>query len=99
MLTTILLSAFLGLAQSPIVPIVEEGVKGYVPSTEVVAAKEQFRDNKFGVFIHWGVYSMLAQGEWVMHQQNVPYEEYSKYPGGFYPSRFDAAQWVRQIKA
>ena len=99
MLTTILLSAFLGLAQSPIVPVVEEGVKGYVPSAEVVAAKEQFRDNKFGVFIHWGVYSMLAQGEWVMHQQNVPYEEYSKYPGGFYPSRFNAAQWVRQIKA
>ena len=66
MLTTLLISAFLGLASQPILPDVEEGVKGYVPSAQVVAAKEQFRDNKFGVFIHWGVYSMLAQGEWVM---------------------------------
>ena len=99
MLITLLISAFLGLSQQPVVPVVEEGIKGYVPTAAVVAAKEQFRDDKFGVFIHWGVYSMLAQGEWVMHLQNVPYEEYSKYPGGFYPSRFDAAQWVRQIKA
>ena len=73
MLTTLLLSAFLGLAGQPILPDVEEGVKGYVPSAQVVAAKEQFRDDKFGVFIHWGVYSMLAQGEWVMYNEKVPY--------------------------
>ena len=75
MLVVLLLSALLGLSRQSTLPEVDEGIKGYVPSAEVMAAKEQFRDNKFGVFIHWGVYSMLAQGEWVMHQQNVPYEE------------------------
>ena len=37
----------------------------YVPTQENLDAREQFQDNKLGVFIHWGVYSMLADGEWV----------------------------------
>ena len=56
MLTTLLLSAFLGLSQAPLLPDIEEGIKGYVPTAEAVAAKEQFRDEKFGVFIHWRVF-------------------------------------------
>ena len=78
---------------------IKEGIQGYVPAAETAAAKERFRDDKFGVFIHWGVYSMLARGEWVMNTEKIPYSEYSKLPGGFYPSRFDAARWVAQIKA
>lgn len=78
---------------------VKEGIQGYVPTAEAAAAKEQFRDDKFGVFIHWGVYSMLARGEWVMNVEKIPYKEYSKLPGGFYPSKFDADRWVAQIKA
>ena len=78
---------------------IDEGIKGYQPAPETVIAKEQFRDDKFGVFIHWGVYSMLARGEWVMNVEKIPYSEYSKLPGGFYPSKFDARQWVKQIKA
>ena len=41
----------------------------YVPSEENLRARQEFQDNKLGVFIHWGVYSMLADGEWVMHHQ------------------------------
>ena len=78
---------------------IKEGIQGYVPAPETVIAKEQFRDDKFGVFIHWGVYSMLARGEWVMHTEKIPYSEYSKLPGGFYPSKFNADEWVSQIKA
>lgn len=78
---------------------IREGIQGYVPAAETAAAKERFRDDKFGVFIHWGVYSMLARGEWVMYNEKIPYREYSKLPGGFYPSRFDARRWVAQIKA
>lgn len=77
---------------------IDEGIKGYQPAPETVIAKEQFRDDKFGVFIHWGVYSMLARGEWVMNVEKIPYSEYSKLPGGFYPSKFDARQWIKQIK-
>ncbi len=100
MINTILISAILALT-SPSTATVDfkEGIQGYVPTAEAVAAKEQFRDNKFGIFIHWGVYSMMARGEWVMNIEKIPNAEYSKLPGGFYPSKFDAARWVRQIKA
>ena len=99
MIGTILISALVSLNMLAGSPVVDEGIKGYVPTPEAAAAKEQFRDNKFGVFIHWGVYSMLARGEWVMYNEKIPYKEYSKLPGGFYPSRFNAEQWVKQIKA
>ena len=32
----------------------------YQPSPEIVAAQEQFRENRFGIFIHWGIYSMYG---------------------------------------
>ena len=100
MLFSLIVSALLSAGLSAVAPTdIKEGIQGYVPTPEAAAAKEQFRDNKFGVFIHWGVYSMLARGEWVMYNEKIPYKEYSKLPGGFYPSRFNAEQWVKQIKA
>lgn len=71
----------------------------YKPSAENLKARETFQDDKFGIFIHWGLYSMLADGEWVMHNKNLHWKEYEKLAGGFYPSQFDAAQWVAAIKA
>lgn len=70
----------------------------YIPSEENLQAREHFRDQKFGIFLHWGLYSMLAQGEWYMNR-GIDHEEYRKLAGGFYPSRFDAAEWVSAIKA
>lgn len=52
--------------------------KGYVPTKENLENRKIFQDNKFGVFIHWGIYSMLADGEWAMLQKNIPFDEYSK---------------------
>lgn len=72
---------------------------GYTPTPENMASREQFQDNKFGIFIHWGLYAMLGQGEWVMTNQNINYKEYEKLASAFYPIRFDAAQWVSAIKA
>ena len=48
-----LLSALMALGMAG--ADIDEGIKGYVPTAEAAAAKEQFRDDKFGVFIHWGV--------------------------------------------
>ena len=76
-----------------------EGIEGYVPSAEAVASRKAFQDAKFGVFIHWGVYSMLADGECVMHDKGIDYEDYSRLPGGFFPSKFNAAEWVGAIKS
>ncbi|KAG4078446.1 hypothetical protein HA402_000421 [Bradysia odoriphaga] len=41
---------------------------------------------------------MLADGEWAMLQKNLPYDEYSKLANGFYPAKFNAAQWVAALK-
>ncbi|MCD7851090.1 MAG: alpha-L-fucosidase [Parabacteroides sp.] len=73
--------------------------KEYVPSPENVQARKEFQDNKFGIFLHYGIYSMLADGEWAMTNKNLNYKEYAKLAGGFYPSRFNAAEWVAAIKA
>lgn len=71
----------------------------YVPSAENLAAREQFSADRFGIFIHWGVYSTLADGEWVMQNKDINYKEYSRLAADFYPSKFDARQWVKAIKA
>ncbi len=73
--------------------------QNYVPSEENLKAREAFQDNKFGIFIHWGIYSMLGDGEWVMHNKNINHDEYAKLASGFYPSKFNAAEWVSAIKA
>ncbi|MBR5963000.1 MAG: alpha-L-fucosidase [Bacteroidaceae bacterium] len=72
---------------------------GYLPTDANLAARAEFNDSRFGVFIHWGIYSMMGDGEWVMQNQNLPYAEYSRLAAGFYPSKFNAAQWVSAIKA
>ena len=70
----------------------------YTPSDENLKARQEFQDNKLGVFIHWGVYSMLADGEWVMLNKHIDRDEYAQLPAGFNPSRFNADEWVRAIK-
>lgn len=70
----------------------------YVPSKENLEAREAFADMRFGVFIHWGIYSMFAQGEWYLNY-GPNAQEYAKAAGGFYPAFFDAREWVRSIKA
>lgn len=86
-----------GLCCRPLVA--ENSILDYRPSEEIVKAQQQFQDNKFGVFIHWGIYSMIAHGEWFLNREGITTHEYEKLASGFYPSRFDAARWVAAIKA
>ena len=72
---------------------------GDVPSAENLKSREAFQDDKFGIFLHWGIYSMPAQGEWYMHNANIDRKEYAKLASGFYPSKFNAREWVSAIKA
>ena len=69
----------------------------YTPSPEIIQAQKQFADNGFGVFIHWGIYSMFGQGEWYLNY-GPSATEYAKAASGFYPANFDARQWVKAIK-
>ena len=72
--------------------------EGYVPSDENLKARAWFKDARFGLFIHWGVYSVLGDGEWVMNNQNISIEEYEKLPSFFNPVYFDAEEWVLMAK-
>ena len=60
------------------------------PTEEIIKAQQRFRDNKFGIFIHWGIYSLLGHGEWVMNNRDIDYREYPKLASAFYPHRFNA---------
>jgi alpha-L-fucosidase len=50
------------------------------------------------MFIHWGVYSIPARGEWVMYNEKIPVKEYEKFPPQFNPVKFDADRWVQIAK-
>ena len=67
-----------------------------------------WRDARFGMFIHWGLYAIPAGewkgeeipgiGEWMMKHAQIPAEEYRKLAGEFNPVKFDAARWVKIAK-
>ena len=71
----------------------------YSPSPENLKAREWFQDAKFGMFIHWGVYSVLGDGEWVMETRPINGADYAKLPHFFNPTKFDPAAWVALAKA
>jgi alpha-L-fucosidase len=71
---------------------------GTIPAQRL-AAREWFRSARFGLFIHWGVYSQLGQGEWVMQNRSIPVDSYEWLASAFNPVRFDAKAWVTAAKA
>jgi alpha-L-fucosidase len=71
----------------------------YQPSTENLQARREFQDMKFGMFIHWGVYSVLGDGEWVFHNRKLTVEEYNRLPLFFDAEKFDAHTWVALAKS
>ena len=88
LIVTTLLMNYVGMAQT-----------SYQPTAENLKAREQFQDQKFGVFLHWGLYSMMGVTEWIMTNRDIHYQEYPKLAKTFYPSEFDADAWISAIKA
>ncbi len=78
--------------------------ESYTPSEENLKNREWFQNAKFGLFIHWGVYSVMAGGgdqgiaEWIMNQKRIPIEQYEKLPSFFNPTKFDPNKWVAMVK-
>ena len=58
-----------------------------------------FTHDRFGMFIHWGLYSMPARHEWVKNQECITEEHYDKYFKYFNPDLYDPKEWARQAKA
>jgi alpha-L-fucosidase len=72
--------------------------KKYTPTPENLKNREWFQDARFGLFIHWGVYSVLGDGEWVMNNQQIPIKTYEKLPAFFNPVDFNPTEWVQMAK-
>lgn len=72
--------------------------ESYVPTQENLKARQEFSDSKFGIFLHWGIYSMFGQGEWYLQTGGLDCHEYAKAASGFYPSKFDAEKWISAFK-
>ena len=70
----------------------------YTPAPENLASRKEFQDDKFGLFIHWGIYSVLGDGEWVMHVKKIPYNSYKRLATFFNPEEFNAKEWVQLAK-
>ena len=58
-----------------------------------------WQDARFGMFIHWGLYSMAARHEWVRNHEHITNEAYEKYFDLFNPDEFDAKKWAKAAKA
>ena len=71
--------------------------------SETPAEKEKrmewWTDSRFGMFIHWGLYSLAARHEWVKHNEHMTNGEYQKYFEEFNPDQFDPHKWARAAKA
>lgn len=79
--------------------IFAQGQTTYTPTAENLAARKEFQDIKFGMFIHWGASSVLGAGEWVMNNRNIKVNEYTRLLQIFNPQHFDAAKWVGIAKS
>ncbi|AQT69340.1 Beta-galactosidase [Anaerohalosphaera lusitana] len=72
------------------------------------SAAEKWRDNRFGQFIHWGIYSLLGgeydgktydyAAEWIQVSARIPGDEYAKLANEFNPEKFDAKRWAKLFK-
>lgn len=66
---------------------------------EAYEKKTWWKESRFGMFIHWGIYSQKAKGEWVMYNDRIPVNEYEKLADEFNPVAFDAEEWVKLAKS
>jgi alpha-L-fucosidase len=86
-------------ALSALAPQARAQAAPYQPTPVNLKAREWFQDAKFGLFVHWGVYSVLAKGEWVMNNDRMTVERYRHLPPRFNPVKYNPADWVALAKA
>jgi len=67
-------------------------MSGEVPGHE--ERMRWFHEARFGMMIHWGLYSLLGQGTWAMHHGRIPHREYARLADEFKPRKYDPAAWA-----
>ena len=88
----------MALVMTLVASIASQAQWKYTPTKENLETRKWFEDARFGLFIHWGVYSQLGDGEWVMNNQRIPISTYEKLPAYFNPIAFDPKEWVQMVK-
>ncbi len=81
----------------PASPVLSQA--GYTPTPENLASRQWFQDARFGLFVHWGVYSQMGAGEWVMNNRSIRASDYERLAPSFNPTAYDATAWVALAKA
>ena len=66
----------------------------YTPSESNLEARREFSEKRLGIFLHWGIYSSFAQGEWYLQNAQLDSTVYMAAAGSFCPSKFDAEAWA-----
>lgn len=59
---------------------------------------EWFKNDRFGMFIHWGLYSIPARGEWIRSTEKMSIEDYEQYFKEFNPKSFEPKEWANLAK-
>jgi alpha-L-fucosidase len=83
-------AAAVPLAGAPAVPSYLRGYEKLYARDPRAAAVEWFRNARFGLFLHYGLYSIPGRHEWVQYREKIPVAEYAKLSREFHPDRFDA---------
>ena len=70
----------------------------YIPTASNLKQRAWFNDARFGLFIHWGPFSIPGSGEWVMNERKLNVHNYTNLKDFFNPIEFNAEQWVSMAK-
>lgn len=62
------------------------------------ASAKWFQDARYGIFIHYGLYSLLGRGEWVLNREQIPLDEYARLADRFTAEKFDADDLARRVR-
>jgi len=100
------LALVVAAAASVVVPLSARAAISDETEEQKDARMEWWRDARFGMFIHWGLYAIPAgewdgktnHAEWIRHSAQIPMETYDKFVDQFNPIEFDADEWARMAK-
>ena len=92
-------------AEAPLTAATPPPAADAAPDAAALARTKWFREARFGMFIHWGVYAVPAGewqgkpvkslGEWIMHNGKIPVADYKEFAKGFTAANYDPQAWAR----